>query len=53
MSKTAPVLKAAMHTHILITGNEKREALEMAQKSTAFDAPVATVLGQATVHWAP
>lgn len=50
---TAPVLKAAMNTHILITGDEKREALEKAQKSVADEAPVATVLGQATVHWAP
>lgn len=50
---TAPVLRGAMNTHILITGAEKREALEVAQKSTAQKAPVAAVLGQATVHWAP
>ncbi|NNE88186.1 MAG: 6-phosphogluconolactonase [Silicimonas sp.] len=50
---TAPVLKAAMNTHILITGSEKRDAFERAQKSSAHDAPVAVVLGQATVHWAP
>ena len=50
---TAPVLKAAMNTHILITGTEKRDALEKAQNSTVQDAPVAAVLGNATVHWAP
>ena len=50
---TAPVLKAAMNTHILITGAEKRDALETAQKTAADKAPVATVLGQAKVHWAP
>lgn len=50
---TAPVLQAAMNTHILITGAEKRDALKKAQKSTVHDAPVAAVLGNATVHWAP
>lgn len=50
---TAPVLTAAMNTHILITGDEKRTALEKAQNSSVQDAPVAAVLPQATVHWAP
>ena len=50
---TAPVLQAAMNTHILITGPEKRDALERAQNSTLHEAPVKSVLANATVHWAP
>ena len=50
---TAPVLKAAMNTHILITGDEKRQALERAAYLSPREAPVVAVLGQATVHWAP
>ncbi len=49
---TAPVLKGAMSTHILITGAEKREAIERAAKLNPIDAPIACVLGQATIHWA-
>ena len=49
---TAPVLKAAMTTHILITGPEKRAALERAQGLTPAEAPVKAVLANATVHWA-
>lgn len=50
---TAPILQAAMNTHILITGSEKRDALEKAQTSTLQEAPVRVVLDAATVHWAP
>jgi 6-phosphogluconolactonase len=49
---TAPVLRDAMHTHILITGAEKRAALERAEGLPASEAPVAAFLGNATVHWA-
>ncbi len=49
---TAPVLKGAMTTHILITGLEKRAALERAQGLTPAEAPVKAVLANATVHWA-
>ena len=49
---TAPVLKGAMTTHILITGPEKRAALERAQGLTPAEAPVKAVLANATVHWA-
>jgi 6-phosphogluconolactonase len=49
---TAPVLRGAMHTHILITGAEKRAAIERAVHLTELEAPVKCVLGQATVHWA-
>jgi 6-phosphogluconolactonase len=49
---TAPVLKAAMHIHILITGAEKRAAVERAAGLSEIEAPVRTVLDQATIHWA-
>ncbi len=49
---TAPVLAGAMNIHILITGPEKRAALERAQGLSASEAPVKAVLANATVHWA-
>ena len=49
---TAPVLRGAMSTHIVITGDEKRAALERAQKLKPVEAPVAAVLPDAVVHWA-
>lgn len=49
---TAPVLTGAMTTHVVITGAEKREALEKARHMKPIDAPIATVLPNATVHWA-
>lgn len=50
---TAQVLRAAIKTHVLIVGDEKREALEKAQKLAPIDAPIVAVLGDAVVHWAP
>jgi 6-phosphogluconolactonase len=49
---TAPILRGAMTTHILITGAEKRAALERAAQLTEMEAPVKAVLANATVHWA-
>jgi len=49
---TAPVLRRAMSTHIVITGPEKRQALERARGLKASEAPVALVLREAKVHWA-
>lgn len=49
---TAPALKGAMNIHILITGQEKRDALERALTLTQMEAPVRCVLDNATVHWA-
>lgn len=49
---TAPVLQAAFNIHILITGPEKRAALERAMTLTPSEAPVRAVLDNATVHWA-
>lgn len=50
---TAHVLDGAMSKHIVIFGDEKREALEQARHASPKDAPVAAVLSQASVHWAP
>lgn len=53
LSLTGPVLRGAMSTHIVITGPEKRAALDAAKRRhDPMEAPVALVLPQATVHWA-
>jgi 6-phosphogluconolactonase len=49
---TAPVLRSALRIHVLITGTEKRAALEQAARLPVEQAPIACVLGQAMVHWA-
>lgn len=49
---TAPVLRGALNTHLLITGADKRAALDRAQTLPPDQAPVRTVLSNATVHWA-
>jgi 6-phosphogluconolactonase len=49
---TAPVLRGAFNIHILITGAEKRAALERAMGMDMRDAPIRAVLDNATVHWA-
>ncbi len=49
---TAPVLKAAMNIHLLITGPEKRAALDRAMTLSPIEAPVRAILDHATVHWA-
>ena len=49
---SAKVLNDAMNVHIVITGTEKRAALERAASLTPEMAPVAAVLPNATVHWA-
>jgi 6-phosphogluconolactonase len=49
---TAPVLQAAFNIHILITGAEKRAAIERAASLTVLEAPVRAILDNATVHWA-
>ncbi|OAN71322.1 6-phosphogluconolactonase [Jannaschia sp. EhC01] len=48
---TAPVLNGAMSKHVVITGAEKREALERARHLPVEQAPIRAVLAGATVHW--
>lgn len=49
---TLPVLRSAMHVHLLITGPEKRAALDRAAQLSPEEAPVRAILDLATVHWA-
>lgn len=49
---SAKVLDAAMSRHIVITGPEKRAALDRAQGMDPAEAPVAAILKGSTVHWA-
>jgi len=50
---TAPVLQGAMTTHVLITGPEKRAALDEAVRlGMPAVAPVVAILASATIHWA-
>lgn len=52
MTLTLPVLRAALRVHVLITGAEKRKALERARKLPPEQAPIAALLDHAQVHWA-
>jgi 6-phosphogluconolactonase len=49
---TAPVLRGAMTTHVVITGADKRAALERAKGLHEREAPIKTVWSEATIHWA-
>ena len=49
---SARVLTASKHIHVLITGQDKRDALNRALTLTPMEAPIRIVLDQATVHWA-
>jgi 6-phosphogluconolactonase len=49
---TAPVLAGAMSTHVVITGQEKREALMRARELPVEEAPIVCVLQNAEIHWA-
>ncbi|MBK5934333.1 6-phosphogluconolactonase [Rhodovulum imhoffii] len=53
VSLSGPVLRGALSTHVLILGQNKREALVRADLlSDPLQAPVLAVLKDATVHWA-
>lgn len=49
---TAPILRGAFRTHILLRGAEKRAAVERAMTLSPSEAPVRVVLDTAIVHWA-
>lgn len=53
VSLSAPVLAGAMSKHLVITGAEKRTALEAARSLPPEEAPIATAFGDLSVHWAP
>ncbi|SEP56944.1 6-phosphogluconolactonase [Thalassovita taeanensis] len=52
LSLSARVLREALSLHVVITGNDKRDALERARHLTPQEAPVAAILDYAIVHWA-
>ena len=49
---SARVLNAAIRKHVLIYGQEKRDALEQAMHLSPSEAPIKAVISGATVHWA-
>jgi 6-phosphogluconolactonase len=50
---SAQALEAALKTHVLILGDDKKAALLHAQTQSPADAPIAQFLPNATVHWSP
>ena len=50
---SAQALEAALQTHVLILGDDKKAALLHAQTQSPADAPIAQFLPNATVHWSP
>ena len=49
---SARVLDSSFCKHVVITGAEKRDAIEKAQQLSRAEAPIRAVLSGATVHWA-
>ncbi|MCT4559267.1 MAG: 6-phosphogluconolactonase [Pelagimonas sp.] len=49
---TGPVLDGALRKHILIYGDEKKQALDGARGKSSHIAPINAVLTGAKVHWA-
>lgn len=52
ISLSARALAESLSLHVVITGTEKRAALERAQGLPPQEAPVAALLDEAVVHWA-
>jgi len=53
VSLSARILNEALSKHLVIIGTSKRNALEKARGLPAEEAPIAAVLDNMTVHWAP
>lgn len=53
ISFSARTLNNALHKHVVISGRSKRNALDRAIGRDPQDAPVAAILENCTVHWAP
>lgn len=54
VSLSFPALTGAINAHLLITGNEKRRALEEAAKiDDPLRAPISAFLSDIMIHWAP
>ncbi len=52
ISLSAKALSGAMNCHLMITGADKRAALDRAQGLSAEVAPVRAILTGTTIHWA-
>ncbi len=52
MTLTAQVLRQSAHSHIMISGAEKRAVLENIGSTLPIKAPVSVLLDRASVHWA-
>lgn len=48
---SARVLRDALSLHVVVTGAEKREALEKARALPPQEAPVSAILENAIIHW--
>ncbi len=53
ISLSAPALDGALNKHLVIYGQDKRDALMRAQDLPPTEAPIAAVLDNMTIHWAP
>ncbi|MDO5605221.1 MAG: 6-phosphogluconolactonase [Paracoccus sp. (in: a-proteobacteria)] len=49
---TLPALKSALNIHVMITGEDKRAAIEAAEGADPAEAPIAAFLRDAVVHYA-
>ena len=52
VSLTGRVLQEALQTHLVITGADKRAALDRARELPLEEAPVKAILNATTIHWA-
>lgn len=52
LSLSARILDGALSKHLVITGAQKRKALEAARGLSHQEAPVGAVLKDTTIHWA-
>ncbi len=52
LTLSAPALQSAIWSHLMITGPEKRAAVEAAANLPPEEAPIRAVLGNTVVHWA-
>lgn len=53
ISLSAAVIDGALSKHLVIYGDAKRAAFEAAQELPSQEAPIAAVLSDLNVHWAP
>ncbi len=52
LTLTAPVLRGALASHLMITGEDKRAVWDASQGRDPLDAPIQSVAAQLQVHWA-